>query len=123
MTKVIARYDEYSHPPILTLHVHGAPHKRMHRAVLQKYREEVYAAAMRGIASIVDLPIDHPIDLKVLFTNPASPDLDHLIEALYMAIDGKTLKGPSILTDDRHVWKVEMSKFYPDKQTKRDSQR
>lgn len=123
MTKVIARYDQYAHPPLLTLYIHGAPHKRQHRAVLQQYREQLYAAAVRGIGTEVDLPIDHPIDLKILFTNPASPDLDHLLEALYMGLDGKTLRGPAVLKDDRHIQFVEMGKFYPVAQTKRDSQR
>ncbi len=123
MTKVIARYDEHQHPPVLTLHIHGCPHKRMNRAVLQQFREEIYAAAVRGIGQYVDLPIDHPIDLKLFLVNPASPDLDHLLEAVYMAVDGKTLKGPSVLTDDRHIWSLTMSKFYPNAQTKRDSQR
>jgi len=123
MTKVIARYDDYAHPPILTLHIHGAPHKRMHRAVLQRFREDIYAAAIRGIGSLVDLPIDHPIDLKVFYTNPSSPDLDHLIEATYQALDGKSLKGPSVLVDDRHIWALSVAKYYPVKQTKRDGQR
>jgi hypothetical protein len=121
--KCMARYDQFSHPPVLTLHIHGCPHKRQHRAVLQQLREELYAAAIRGIGSEVDLPIDHPIDLKLFLTNPASPDLDHLLEAVYMAVDGKTLKGPSILTDDRHIQSVNMAKYYPNEQTKRDSQR
>jgi hypothetical protein len=121
--KIIARYDKFSHPPELILYIHGAPHKRQHRAVLQMYREELYAAAVRGIGSEVDMPIDHAIDLKVLFTNPASPDLDHLLEALYMGLDQKTLKGPAVLKDDRHIQHVSMGKFYPNEQTKRDSQR
>lgn len=119
--KVIMKYDEYSHPPVLSMAIHGAPHKRMHRAVLQQYREDLFEMAQRRIADQVDLPIDHAIDLKVLFTNPSSPDLDHLMEALYMALDGKSLKGPSILKDDRHIWKFECSKFYPEGRTKRDS--
>ena len=121
--KCIARYDQFLHPPLLTLHIHGCPHKRQHREVLQQLREELYAAAIRGIGSEVDLPIDHSIDLKVFLTNPASPDLDHLLEAIYMAVDGKTLKGPSILTDDRHIQSVTISKYYPNEATKRDSQR
>ena len=123
MTKIIARYDRFVHPPILTLHIHGAPHKRMHRAILQQYREDMYAAAIRGIGSEVDLPIDHPIDLVVYYTNPSSSDLDHLLEATYQALDGKSLKGPSVLVDDKHIQKVTMSKMYIGKQTKRDSQR
>ena len=109
--------------PLLDKSIHGAPHKRQHRAVIQRYREDLYDLAYRRISDKVELPIDHPIALKVLFTNPSSPDLDHLIEALYMALDGKTLKGPSILTDDRHIQKVIMEKYYPDNPTKRDGMR
>ena len=121
--KTIIKYDDTSHPPILRLYLHGAPHKRMHRAVLQKHREEITDLAARRIGNVVDLPIDYPIDLEVVFTNPSSPDLDHLIEALYMMLDGKTLKGPSILTDDRHIQKVTMSKMYIGRATKRDGTR
>lgn len=121
--KIIIRYDQFSHPPLLTLHIHGMPHKRQEREVLQIAREDFWRAALRGIASEVDLPIDFPIDLKVLFTNPNSPDLDHLIEAVFMCLDGKTLEGPSILTDDRHIQSVDMKKFYPHAPVKRDGQR
>ena len=121
--KAIARYDQFAHPPLLSLYIHGCPHKRQAREILQEGREIMYAAALRGIAHEVDLPIDHSIDLKVLFTNPNSPDLDHLIEAVFMMLDSKTLKGPAILKDDRHIQSVHMSKFYPNKATKRDGQR
>ncbi len=121
--KVIARYDQYAHPPLLTLYIHGCPHKRQVREVLQQGREHIYAAAVRGIGSEVDMPIDHAIDLKVLFTNPNSPDLDHLIEAVFMMLDKKTLKGPAVLADDRHIQSVHMSKLYPNEATKRDGQR
>ena len=121
--KVIVKYDDNCHPPVLRLYLHGAPHKRMPRESLQKHREELYDMATRRIVHQVDLPIDHPIDLEVVFTNPSSPDLDHLIEAVFMMLDGKTLKGPSILTDDRHIQKVTMSKMYIGKPTKRDGAR
>ena len=121
--EVIPMYGISDFLPLLDFSIHGAPHKRQHRAVLQKYREDLYELAVRKIGSKVNLPIDHPIAVKVLFTNPASPDLDHLIEALYMAVDGKTLKGPSILTDDRHIQKVIAEKYYPDSPTKRDGMR
>ncbi len=117
------RYDQYAEPPVLTLYVHGAPHKRQHREVLQEYRDELYKAAVRGIGSDVDIPIDHAIDLVVVYTNPNSPDLDHLIEATFMGLDQKTLKGPAVLKDDRHIQKVTMSKFYPNEATKRDGAR
>jgi hypothetical protein len=121
--KIIAQYDQYATPPMLTLYIHGAPHKRQHRAVLQEYREELLRAAHRGIASQVDLPIEHDIELTILFTNPNSPDLDHLIEAVFMGMDGKSLRGPSVLVDDRQIQAVKMRKFYPNEATKRDGAR
>jgi len=129
----IRYYDEQSFPvedrskldeefiPILKLALHHAPHKRMHRKTLQYYREDLLYVAQRSISDKVDLPIGHPIDLEVLFTNPTSPDLDHLIEAVFMALDGKSLKGPSILKDDRLIQKVTMSKFYHSR-ARRDTQ-
>jgi hypothetical protein len=49
--------------------------------------------------------------------------LDHLLEAIFMAMDAKSLKGPSIMKDDRHIQSVKISKYYPNEATKRDSQR
>ena len=122
--------DEVPHPlnllttlPVLQLWIHGAPHKRQHRAVIQKYRDELYDLAVRKIGIKVQLPIDHAIFLKVFYTNPNSPDLDHLDEALFMALDGKTFKSPSILTDDRWIQKKLVEKYYPDAPTKRDGMR
>jgi hypothetical protein len=109
--------------PILDMSIHGAPHKRQHRAVIKAYRDELYDLAVRRIADKVDLPIDHPIMLKVLFTNPHSPDLDHTEEALFMALDGKTFTSPSILVDDRHIQKILSEKYYPNSPTKRDGMR
>ncbi len=121
--EVIPMYGISNFLPLLEFSIHGAPHKRQHRAVIQKYREELFKTAVYKIGNKVYLPIDHPIAIKVLFTNPASPDLDHLVEALYMALDGKTLKGNSILTDDRHIQKIIAEKYYPDSPTKRDGMR
>jgi hypothetical protein len=123
MMKIIMKYDEYAHPPLLTLYIHGCPHKRQDRAVLQEFRNEMFRAAQRGIASQVDLPIDHPIDLYALLTNPNSPDLDHLTEAIFMALDEKTLKGPAVLKDDRHIQSIKIAKYYPNAKTKRDGVR
>lgn len=71
--KAIITYDEYAHPPILKLYIRGAPHKRQHREVLQQYREDLLYFAKRQVGNVVDFPIDHPIDLEVIFVNPASP--------------------------------------------------
>lgn len=121
--QAIIRYDPESHPPMLTMYIHGCPHKRQVREVLQRFRDDLYWVAERSISNVVDLPIDHPIDLTLFLTNPASPDLDHLLEAVFMALDAKSLKGPSIMKDDRHIQKVIISKYYPNHATKRDSQR
>lgn len=123
MARYMIKYDEYAHPPILTIYAHNHPHKRQHREVLQKVREQLLEAAKRSISNQVDLPIDHPLDLNVVFVDPLSPDLDHLIEALFMAMDAKSLKGPSLLKDDRHIQKVTMSKYYPNEKTRRDGTR
>lgn len=120
--KVVAGYDHLTFPPTLTLNVHGCPHKRQHREVLMMFREEINEAMRIAVADHrAFLPIDWPIDLIVFLVNPNSPDLDHLLEAIYMAVDGKTLDGPSILTDDRLIQSVKISKFYPNEPTKRDS--
>lgn len=120
--KVVAGYDHLTFPPTLTLNVHGAPHKRQHREVLQQFREHINEAMRSAVSGKgMVLPIHWPIDMVVFLVDPNSPDLDHLLEAIYMAVDGKTLDGPSILTDDRLIQSVKISKFYPNEPTKRDS--
>jgi len=121
MRGYFVRLDDSAFPPVLKLNLHHAPHKRMHRRALQQYREDILDSARRSISAQTDLPIDYPIDLEVLYVNPSSPDLDHLLEATFMAIDGKSLKGPSILKDDRLIQKVTMSKFYHSR-SKRDGE-
>lgn len=129
--KAILRYyheDEVPFPlnqftvfPVLDLNIHGAPHSRQHRKIIQQYREELYDLATRKLR--IKLPIDWHITLKVLFTNPNSPDNDHLLTALYMALDSKTLQGPAILADDRWVQDVFLKKMYSYDATKRDGLR
>jgi len=121
--KAVIQYDEYAHPPLMRMYIHGCPHKRQQREVIQQFREELLYVAKRSIGNVVDFPIDHPIDLELVLTNPSSPDLDHLLEAVYMAMDGKSMKGASILTDDRHIQSVKLSKMYTEKPTKRDGAR
>lgn len=108
--RCIVRYINNTHLPILQLSIHDAPHRRMHRSTIQKYRAELREACL--LAGIT-IPITEPIDLSVIFVSPSSPDLDNLLTALYMAIDGKTLKGSGILLDDSLVSKATISKFYP----------
>lgn len=121
--KATILYDQFAQPPKMTMYIVGCPHKRQLREVLQKFREDLLHSATRQIANVVDMPIDHPIDLDVTLINPASPDLDHSMEAIFMAMDGKSLKGPSMLKDDRQIQKFTVAKFYPNEATKADNQR
>ena len=59
------------------------------------------------------LPIPHPIDLDVLFVNPATPDLGNAYLALEQALDDKTLTKPGIVIDDSLIQKVTMAKYFP----------
>lgn len=95
--KVIAQYVGTAHPPVLSLYIHDAPHRRMHIKVIEQYRVFIRAALAKiGIVG----PIEHQIELWVLFVNPASPDLGNLYLALEQALDGKTLTPPGIVVDD-----------------------
>lgn len=107
--KIIANYFPELHPPLLTLYVHDAPHRRMHVATIQRYREFLYAACTKAA---IPLPIDHPIDLSVVFINPSSPDNGNIYLALEQALDGNTLKKPAVLTDDSLISKTTMSKMF-----------
>lgn len=108
--RIIAKYRDSAHPPLLILFIHDAPHRRQHVRVIQQYRGELRAACAK--AGIIT-PIDHPIDLSVLFVNPSSPDLGNSYLALEQALDGSTLKGPSILTDDSLISALTMAKIFP----------
>jgi|SRR5215467_13484530 len=109
--KIIASYAANQHPPVLTLAIHDAPHRRMHIRMIAQYREFIRLACSRaGIAT----PMDHPIDLSVFFVNPSTPDLGNAYLALEQALDGSTLKAPGIVTDDGLIQKVTMSKYFPE---------
>lgn len=108
--KIIAHYAPTLHPPLLTLYIHDAPHRRMHIETIKRYRQFIRAACSKiGVLT----PLDHPIDLSVLFVNPSTPDLGNAYLALEQAMDGSTLRGPGIVTDDGLIQKVTMSKFFP----------
>jgi len=109
------KLDETIFPPKLTIAVHGAPHRRQEPQVLQVYRDTIVAAALKKDISI---PIDHIIDLDILFVDPTTPDLDNLITAFYRSVDEKALNGPSLMTDDGLIQAVTMKKFYPNGPTK-----
>jgi hypothetical protein len=113
--KIIMELDRNKWPNVLKISAHDAPHRRQDKASFQIYRNELVAAGQKiGIV----LPIDDVIDLEILFVRPASPDLDNMLTAFYRAVDGKALKGPSLLTDDGLIQKVTMSKFYPSVKSK-----
>jgi hypothetical protein len=108
--KIIVKLDDQRFPPILRLVIYDAPHRRVHHRVIDEYRVFLQKAVARaGIKT----PIDHPIDLYVNFVNPTSPDSDNLLTALYRALDGKTGKGPGILTDDGLINHDRIWKFFP----------
>jgi hypothetical protein len=108
--KIIAKYLPMLDPPLLQLWIHDAPHRRMHVKVIQQYRVFLHAAISKAGA---DLPIQHDIDLDVLFVNPATPDLGNAYLALEQALDDKTLTKPGIVVDDSQIQKVTMAKFFP----------
>ena len=87
----------------LTFYIRGAPHRRIHRKVLEQDREEIWRAAQEaGLC-----PISHNVTLSVLFVDPTGPDLDNLITALFQALDGKTGKGSTLLKDDKQIIAIE----------------
>jgi len=108
--KIIAEYLPERIPPLLRLYIHYAPHRRQHRAVIQKYREALVKACEEAN---IPLPISHKIELWVLYINPCSEDYDNLTVALWRALDGKTLDGPSVLTDDKLVVWCSGGSYFP----------
>lgn len=88
---------------LLTVYVHGAPHRRVHRAILRQYREEIWKAAQE--AGLEQLK--HQINLSALFVDPTGPDLDNLLTALFQALDGKCGRGPALLKDDKQIVFIE----------------
>jgi Holliday junction resolvase RusA-like endonuclease len=95
--RVQLQYDH--HRRLLTCTIRGAPHRRIHRKVLEQYRIEIWRAAK---AAGLD-QMSHQISLSALFIDPTGPDLDNLLVALFQALDGKTGKGPTLLKDDRQI--------------------
>jgi hypothetical protein len=113
--KIIANYVATADPPLLSLYIHDAPHRRMHIKVIQQYRVFLRAAMARiGVTKEIDVPID----LHVLFVNPATPDLGNAYLALEQALDGSTLTKPGIIADDSLIQETRMAKFFPAKPKK-----
>jgi Holliday junction resolvase RusA-like endonuclease len=98
--RVIAEYDPKQPTPLLRFYIHGAPHRRIHQAVLKQYRKAIWEA---GRAAKLPAPIRCDVELSALFINPTSPDLDNLTTALFQALDGKCGAGPTLLVDDRQI--------------------
>lgn len=112
--KIIAQYAGTAHPPVLSLYIHDAPHRRMHQRVIERYRGDLRLALTKiGIADV----IEHQIELWVLFVNPSSPDLGNLYLALEQAMDDKTLSeaGPGIVRDDSLIVEQSTRILYPPK--------
>ena len=106
--------------PLLRLYVHGAPHRRQHTAVIERYRDELVAAAR---AAGIPVPIDHRVALWVLFVNPCSPDYDNILTGLFRAMDGKAHRKPTLLKDDGLVALIDrLAVFYPNEATNADRQ-
>lgn len=117
IVELVRRHDDL---PLLRMYVHGAPHRRQHVAIIQKYREEIVAAAK---AAGIAVPITYSIALWVLFVDPCSPDYDNLLAATYQALDSSTLKGIALLADDGLIETIEgLARFFPNPETKADAQ-
>jgi len=108
--KIKVQYDGQRFPALLRLWIHDAPHRRMHQAVIQQYRDALYRACE---AAGVPVPLDEPTDRDLFFVNPASPDAGGSYLAFEQAVDGKTLKGPAVFTDDGLVGEVKMNRYWP----------
>lgn len=115
--KVIAKYHALYDPPLLQLWIHDAPHRRMHVKTIQAYRKIIYEA-VRHTSIGRNMPIDHDIDLDVMFVNPSTPDLGNAYLALEQAMDNMTLTKPGIVMDDSLIQKVTMSKYFPGERKK-----
>ena len=115
--KIIAKYHALYDPPLLQLWIHDAPHRRMHIGTIQLYRKALYEA-VRHTSIGKQLPIDHDIELDILFVNPATPDLGNAYLALEQALDNSTLTKPGIVIDDSLIQKVTMAKYFNQKAKK-----
>jgi hypothetical protein len=82
----------------------------MHLAVIQQYRDALFGACK---AAGVPVPLDEPTDLDLFFVNPASPDRGGSYLAFEQAVDGATLHGPAVFTDDGLIGRVTMDCYWP----------
>lgn len=104
--------DERVFPPLLSVSLFNAPHRRMHISAIVALRRELFDAAQRaGIKT----PIDYPVDVSLILVDPMSPDFGNLYLAFEQAIDGNTLdRRYALLEDDALVSKVTMLKMITD---------
>lgn len=66
------------------------------------------------------MPIQHPVDLHVMFIEPTSTDNGNLYLALEQALDGSTMtKHNAVLEDDGLVSETRVSKYFPYSGTKK----
>jgi len=85
--RVIAEYDADQATPLLRFFIHGAPHRRIHQAVLKQYRRALWDA---GREAQIAAPLVNNVELSATVISPTSrPDLDNLLTALFQALDGK----------------------------------
>jgi hypothetical protein len=108
--KIVVKYFPDRFPALLRLWIHDAPHRRMHLAVIQQYRDALFGACK---AAGVPVPLDEPTDLDLFFVNPASPDRGGSYLAFEQAVDGATLRGPAVFTDDGLIGRVTMDCYWP----------
>lgn len=111
MRTIVEYIQRHGDLPLLRFYIHGAPHRRMHWRIIDRYREELVDAAK---AAKIPIPIKHPVAVSALFIDPTSCDLDNLITGLWRAIDGSCHTKPTVLADDSLVYAIERTaKFYP----------
>lgn len=108
--KIVVKYDAKRFPALLRMSIYDAPHRRMHLAVIQQYRKHLFRACL---TAGVPVPLDEPTDVELWFINPSSPDPGGSYLAWEQAVDGSTLKGPAVFTDDGLIGKVTMDRMFP----------
>lgn len=95
---------QYDYPESrLDISIWGAPHMRSIQELKDEYRKLLRTALL---ASGILVPIEEPIDLRLNFIDPTSPDLDHLLTCFYQATD------KSIIVDDNLFTSVYLHKDY-----------
>jgi len=113
--KIKMHYNYLDFPPLITMSIWGCPHYRQDDRTIMAFRKAINKAA--SDAGIL-YPIDEVVDMNILFIDPTTPDNANSLMALYRAIDGKALKGKSLLTDDGLISKLTIMKFYPSERTR-----